>query len=139
MFAGVPARLTFSGHTHHPLIRPAPYGRAVNVGAVGDPLDGDPRAAYAMATKAVGAADGDWAVAIVRVPYDVEAALAAYDGGMGAVDPTFRALMARQLRTGRRFLVPWLERSATLRPDERAAALDRFLGADGECSEGGER
>jgi len=136
MFAGVPARLTFSGHTHRPVVRPAPYGRAVNVGSVGDPLDGDPRAAYAVATKAPGAADGDWAVAIARVPYDVEAAIAAYDDGMGAADPTFLALMTRQLRTGRRYVVPWLARQATLRPDERAAALARFLAADDERNEG---
>ena len=127
MFAGTPARLTFSGHTPRPVVRAAPYGRAVNVGSVGDPLDGDPRAAYAVATRAAGTPDGDWAVAIVRVAYDVEAAIAAYADGMGAADPTFLALMARQLRTGRRYLVPWLELSATLAPEERTAALARFL------------
>jgi hypothetical protein len=72
-------------------------------------------------------ADGDWAVAIARVPYDVEAAIAAYGEEMGATDLTFLALTARQLRTGRRCVVPWLELSATLRPDERDAALARFL------------
>lgn len=127
MFAGVPARLTFSGHTHRPVIRAAPYGRAVNVGSVGDPLDGDPRAAYAAATRPARSADGDWAVEIVRVPYDVEAAIAGYAGVAGMRDTTFAALMARQLRTGRRHVVPWLEVSATLRPDERPAALARFL------------
>jgi len=127
MYAGVPARLTFSGHTHEATIRPAPYGRAVNVGSVGAPLDGDPRAAYAVATRAPGAADGDWAVAIARVPYDVEAALAAYTRAMGVPDATFLALVSRQLRTARRYVNPWLALSATLRPDERTAALARFL------------
>ncbi len=127
MFAGVPGRLTFSGHTHRPVVRTTPYGRAVNVGSVGDPLDGDPRAAYAVATRAPGVADGDWAVAIARVPYDVAAVIAAYAGGMGAADPAFVALMARQLRTGDRYLVPWRQLSATLRPAERPAALARFL------------
>ena len=127
MFAGVPARLTFSGHTHRPVLRATPYGRAVNVGSVGDPLDGDPRAAYAVATRPPGAADGDWAVTIARVPYDIEAAIAAYAGGMGDADPAFAVLMARQLRTGDRYLVPWRQLSATLRPAERPAALARFL------------
>lgn len=66
-------------------------------------------------------------VALVRVPYDVEAAIAAYADGMGAADPLFAALMARQLRTGRRYVVPWLELSATLCPEDRDAALARFL------------
>ena len=127
MFAGVSARLTFSGHTHEAAIRPAPYGRAVNVGAVGDPLDGDPQAAYAVARKDRGAAHGDWTVAIIRIPYDIEAAIAAYTEAMGMVDPTFLALMARQLRTGRRYIVPWLTLCATLHPDEHATALARFL------------
>ena len=107
MFAGVPARLTFSGHTHEATIRPAPYGRAVNVGSVGAPLDDDPRAAYAVATRTPG-------------------------GGrrLGAADPTFLALAARQLRTARRYVNPWLALSATLHPDERTAALARFLADD---------
>ena len=130
MFAGVPTRLTFSGHTHEATIRPAPYGRAVNVGSVGAPLDGDPRAAYAVATRAPGAADGAWAVTLARVPYDVEAALAAYTRAMGVPDATFLALVARQLRTARRCVNPWLALCATLHPDERSAALARFL-ADG--------
>ncbi len=127
MFAGTPARLTFSGHTHRPVVRAAPYGRAVNVGSVGDPLDGDPRAAYAVATRAAGAPDGDWAVAIARVAYDIEAAIAAYATGIAAAEPAFVALMARQLRSGRRYLVPWRQRSTTLAPEERPAALARFL------------
>jgi len=49
---------------------------------------------------------------------------------MGAADPTFLALAARQLRTARRCVVPWLEYSATLSPNERLAALARFLADD---------
>lgn len=69
-------------------------------------------------------------MALARVPYDGEAAIAAYLEEMGAADPTFLALAARQLHTARRCVVPWLEYSATLSPNERLAALARFLADD---------
>ncbi len=126
MFGPDPPRLTFVGHTHVPLLRAAPWGRVVNVGAVGAAL-GDPRAAYATATRAAGAADGDWAVEVLHVPYDIEAAIAAYDAGMGAADPTFAALLACHLRTGRPVFREWARARAALAPADRPAALARLL------------
>jgi len=126
MFGPAPPRLAFVGHTHLPLIRSVPWGRVVNVGSVGAPLD-DPRATYAVATRAADAADGDWAVALVRVPYDVEAAIAAYDAGMGAAEPIFAALLAHQLRTGRHVLPAWFRARAALPPADWPGALARFL------------
>jgi predicted phosphodiesterase len=129
MFAPAPPRLAFVGHTHLPLIRDEPWGRVVNVGSVGAPL-GDPRATYAVATRAPGAPDGDWAVALARVPYDVAAAIAAYAGGMGDADPAFAALLGRQLRTGRPVFRSWLRLRATLAPADWPAALARFLAGE---------
>jgi predicted phosphodiesterase len=126
MFAPAPPRLAFVGHTHLPLIRDVPWGRVVNVGSVGAPLD-DPRATYAVATRAIGATDGDWAVTLVQLPYDVEAAIAAYDAGLGAADPAFAALLARQLRTGRGVLRDWFRARAALPPADWPAALARIL------------
>jgi len=126
MFDAEFPRLTFVGHTHLPVIRAVPWGRVVNVGSVGAPLD-DPRATYAVATRTAATADGDWAVALVRLPYDVEAAIAAYGAGMGTADPTFAALMARQLRTGRRVLRDWFRARTTLAPADWPAALARIL------------
>jgi len=137
MFGPDPPRLTFVGHTHVPLVRTAPWGRVINVGSVGAAL-GDPRASYAVAGKAGGAADGDWAIDLVSVPYDTEAAIAAYGGGMGAADPTFVALLACHLRTGRPVFRDWARLRATTAPGDRPAALARFLAADDERDEGGQ-
>ena len=136
MFGADPPRLTFVGHTHVPLVRDVPWGRVVNVGSVGAAL-GDPRAVYAVAGKADGAADGDWAVEVARIPYDVEATIAAYDGGMGAADPIFVALLARQLRTGRPVFRDWARVRPTTAPADRPAALARLLAADDDRGEGG--
>ncbi len=126
MFGPAPPRLTFVGHTHVPLLRDVPWGRVVNVGSVGAAL-GDPRAAYATATRAAGAADGDWAVAVLHISYDIEAAIAAYDGGMGAADPTFAALLACHLRTGRPVFREWARARVALPPADRPAVLARIL------------
>ncbi len=78
--AGVTQALTFCGHTHQPRSLRLPDGRRiVNPGSVGCPayLDtrmepnfiqqtGSPDARYAIAE----AQDGDWAVALMSVPYD---------------------------------------------------------------------
>src|SRR5262249_20680651 len=71
LYAGHPARLVFMGHTHRPHVRQLPRRRLVNVGSAGMPLDGDPRACYFLLE--------DGQVSERRVPYDVEALLAAFD------------------------------------------------------------
>lgn len=72
MFAGVPACLAFVGHTHRAMIRSVGGRTVVNVGSVGTPLDGDPRAAYVIATRTPAAAPGSWGIAQRRVAYDLE-------------------------------------------------------------------
>jgi putative phosphoesterase len=64
------------GHTHIPYHRILPSGRhVVNVGSVGKPKDGDPRACYAIL-----AGDGhELQVEFIRVSYDVERAARAIE------------------------------------------------------------
>jgi predicted phosphodiesterase len=63
------ARLLFFGHTHQPADWTVDCTRLVNVGSVGLPLDGDPRAAYAR----IDFKDGTCELVLRRVPYDIEA------------------------------------------------------------------
>lgn len=60
--------LFVTAHTHKPLERTFRDVRILNVGSVGSPFDGDPRASYArIEHRASG-----WKTAIVRLPYDRE-------------------------------------------------------------------
>jgi predicted phosphodiesterase len=128
MFTATTARLVFVGHTHVPVLREMRHRRIVNVGSVGAPLGGDPRATYAITTRCVHV-DADWSVDLCRVPYAVEEAIAAYGQGMGAVDPGFAAIMARQLRTGDPYLNGWLRVRARTPGAELDAPLTRYLAA----------
>ena len=69
---GVDARLLLYGHTHRPVDRTVDGVRLVNVGSVGLPLDGDPRAAYAL----VDFEGGQCTVVVRRVAYDVAGVIA---------------------------------------------------------------
>jgi predicted phosphodiesterase len=129
MFAGHPARLAFMGHTHRPLIRTTAARRLVNAGSVGLPLDGDPRASYALAEKR--SDRDDWTVEIRRVAYDLDAAIAAYDNGLRDVDPGYVEILSRQLRSARDYFGPWLRLSKAVPDAELPAALERFLAGRG--------
>jgi predicted phosphodiesterase len=62
----------FFGHTHWPLLKRIGHTTIVNPGSVGQPKDGDPRAAYAVWE------DGD--VELRRVAYPIETTVRAYTG-----------------------------------------------------------
>lgn len=64
---GVKADVLLAGHTHLPLLRKHRDLTIVNPGSVGQPLDGDPRAAYAVWD------DGE--ITLRRVEYDRTAAM----------------------------------------------------------------
>ena len=69
MLAGVAQRTILFGHSHQQFERPGPNGTLlVNPGSVGAPLDGDPRAAWALYEE------GD--IGFRRTAYDVERAAA---------------------------------------------------------------
>ena len=127
MFAGSAATVSFVGHTHRQMIRTADGRTIVNVGSVGTPLDGDPRAAYVIATRSADAAAGSWGITPRRVAYNIEETIAAYDKGLRQVAPAFCAVMGHQLRTGQSVVGPWLRLSDGLCAEEEEEALARFL------------
>jgi diadenosine tetraphosphatase ApaH/serine/threonine PP2A family protein phosphatase len=69
LLAGERSRTILFGHSHLQFRRPGPNGtELVNPGSVGMPLDGDPRAAWALFSNGV--------FTFRRTPYDVERAVA---------------------------------------------------------------
>jgi predicted phosphodiesterase len=73
MLAGVRDRTVVFGHSHLQFNRPGPNGTTlINPGSAGMPLDGDPRAAYALR-----GADGEFEFR--RVAYDIERAAQAWE------------------------------------------------------------
>ncbi|RMF91689.1 MAG: metallophosphoesterase [Methanobacteriota archaeon] len=58
--------ILFLGHTHIPFVRRLKEGIVLNPGSVGQPRDGDPRAAYAVVDIERGE------VELRRVPYDID-------------------------------------------------------------------
>jgi predicted phosphodiesterase len=80
----------FLGHTHLPTKTRIRRTLIVNPGSVGQPKDGDPRAAYAIWE------DGE--VALRRAEYDVEKTIRAYRGTQ--LEPHIVDTLAGVLRTG---------------------------------------
>lgn len=81
---GVRADLILVGHTHLPMSRGAWTKVILNPGSVGQPLDGNPRASYAVIQDGV--------TEIRRVPYDIEATIAGIRA-MGLAGDVTRALI----------------------------------------------
>jgi len=93
MIGDARADLILYGHIHYASAGTVGEQRVASIGAVGFPLDGDPRAAYALVTW-----DGThWAVTHRRVAYDHEAV--ARDAEQS--DAPFAALAAHRLREAR--------------------------------------
>ena len=80
------------GHTHIPFHLTLDRCQVLNPGSVGQPRDGDPRAAYAIIENG--------RVALKRVEYDIEAAVAQLQAS--GLDPDLIELAALVLRTGGR-------------------------------------
>jgi predicted phosphodiesterase len=90
MLAGVRDRTVVFGHSHQQFTRPGPDGTTlVNPGSVGMPLDGDPRAAWAVSPRA-----GEFEFR--RCDYDVERAANAYR----AMGGNFGQMAARRIERG---------------------------------------
>ncbi len=70
-----PADVLVGSHTHRPLLRSWGRYTVMNTGAVGAPFNGDARAHYLVLTLR----GGEWQPDFRRVPYEVDAAVAAYD------------------------------------------------------------
>jgi putative phosphoesterase len=89
--AGIDADVLVVGHTHWPLARAHGSLQVVNPGAVGQPLDGDPRAAYALWE--------DGKITLRRAEYDQMPVLAAL--GRLPLEPPLRQGLASMLRLAR--------------------------------------
>jgi predicted phosphodiesterase len=126
-YAGERAALAFCGHTHRPLIRRLPGLTVVNVGSVGLSLDGDPRAAYALAEREPGQPPGQWRVEIRRVAYDLDAAVRAYDNGYRRAAPEYVDLITRTLLSARDYFAPGLRAAADASDLEFPDAIRRYL------------
>ena len=90
MLAGVGQRTLLCGHVHIQYRRPLAGHEVINPGSVGMSLDGDPRAAWAIAS--------DGQVELRRLAYDVQAVADRVE----REDGPFAAMVARRLRTARR-------------------------------------
>lgn len=89
MLAGVRDQTVVFGHSHLQFTRPGPNGTTlVNPGSAGMPLDGDPRAAYALRRD-------DGAFEFRRVDYDVERAAQAWER-----QPGWGKMAAGRIRRG---------------------------------------
>lgn len=88
--AGLGAAAVLVGHSHLQFERTAAGRRVINPGSVGQPKDGDSRAACAVLERGT--------VRLTRVPYDVERTVAALV--RTGADPTAVAALAGLLRTG---------------------------------------
>jgi predicted phosphodiesterase len=90
MLAGVRQHTLLCGHVHIQYRRPLAGHEVLNPGSVGMPLDGDPRAAWAIVS--------DGQVELRRISYDVEAVADRVE----REDGPFAGMVARRLRTARR-------------------------------------
>lgn len=88
---GVTEPLVLVGHTHLQFDLAVDGHRVVNPGSVGQPKDGDPRAAYAVVT------DGE--LLLAHVAYDVERTVRGLEAG--GVAPAAVEALGTLLRTGR--------------------------------------
>jgi diadenosine tetraphosphatase ApaH/serine/threonine PP2A family protein phosphatase len=89
--AGVTQRRVIFGHSHLQFSRRTPGGiELVNPGSVGEPWDGDIRAAYALLSD-------DDTLTLRRTAYDIEAAATAIE----RVDEPWATITAERLRTAR--------------------------------------
>jgi putative phosphoesterase len=90
--AGIDADFVCVGHTHLQFQLDLERLQLVNPGSVGQPRDGDPRAAYAIIE--------DGRVELKRVEYDIDAAVLALENA--GFDPETVELAESMLRTGGR-------------------------------------
>ncbi|MGF1547668.1 MAG: metallophosphoesterase family protein [Thiotrichales bacterium] len=124
---GDPRALFVASHTHRPMLRRFSGEWVVNTGSVGQPLDGDPRAAYGRCEYARGA----WQVEIVRVAFDGEQARRDF-GDSGFLDECgpmarviYREMQDARMHVGPmmwRYLHPIKAREITV-----AEAVERYL------------
>ncbi|MBI5463111.1 MAG: metallophosphoesterase family protein [Gammaproteobacteria bacterium] len=101
---GEPRDLFVGSHTHKPLLRRFNETLVVNTGSVGQPMDGDARAAYGRFTLN----DGVWQAEIVRVVYDkAQAERDFVESGFLAEAGPMAKLIYLELQQSQAHLGPW--------------------------------
>jgi len=124
---GDPRALFVGSHTHRPLLREFNGGLVVNTGSVGQPFDGDPRAAYGRFTFQGGA----WQAEIARVEYDKARAERdfAESGFLEECGPLAH-LILREVRECRMLVGRWMglyQGAIKNREISVAEAIDRYM------------
>jgi predicted phosphodiesterase len=98
MLGASPPHILCCGHTHIPLSRQVDGTSVFNVGSVGFPFDGDPRAAYGVLTWR----NGHWDTELRRVGYPVSDVVAAVsDHGFYEGAGPLGRIIQRELETAR--------------------------------------
>ncbi len=87
--AHAPTATVFIGHTHVPNDHRTRRGRLINVGSVGQPRDGDPRAAYTLFDSETGERR------LIRLTYNLQAA------GKAILNAGLSRFLAERLALGR--------------------------------------
>ena len=101
---GDPRDLFIGSHTHKPMLRVLEGNLVVNTGSVGQPMDGDPRAAYGRFTLR----GGRWQARIRRVAYDKARAEQDFiDSGFLEEAGPVPGLIYLELQQSRAHLGPW--------------------------------
>jgi predicted phosphodiesterase len=127
--AVIPAGVDYfiTAHTHRPIYREVNGTRVLNIGSVGSPFDGDPRASYARLVWN-GAA---WQASIERFEYDRDRARQDYvDSGFLAEGGPIARLIFEEWYRAKSLIPYWHQRyrDAVLRGDISAAqAVDEFI------------
>jgi predicted phosphodiesterase len=126
LLSPLPGDLLVCAHTHRSMDRPLASGRVVNVGSVGLPFNGDPRAQYAIFHR--DSPDGPWGVELRAVPYDRAQTFDLYDrsGFLSEGGVTSRMLRV-ELELARPALVPFLKWAETLGIDPDTAPVADFF------------
>ncbi len=101
---GDPRDLFVGSHTHKPLLRRFNNTLVVNTGSVGQPMDGDARAAYGRFTLRAGV----WEAEIMRIAYDKARAERDFiDSGFLAEAGPMARLIYLELQQSRAHVGPW--------------------------------
>ncbi len=111
-------------HTHRPLERRLQEGLVVNVGSVGLPFNGDPRAQYAILSDE----SGRWEADFRQVSYERREILEAYET-TGFVDEggITAAILRMEVETARPFLVPFLKWTDIEEVEPTEGRFEEFL------------
>jgi predicted phosphodiesterase len=127
MLGPQPPEIFICAHTHVPLVRHIDRTLVMNVGAVGLPFNGDPRAQYGVATWH----NEEWHAELRAVEYSRQPTIDAFatNGFFEGGGPLSRVIL-REVETARPHLGPWVRHFAE---DVRAgrlsvgAAVDRYF------------